>query len=103
VTGNGSLSVPGAGSLDMPGAGSLDVPGAGSLCVPGAGSLVVWPLAVWPLAVRGQLAELVQDEFVPVKFGPDPQPRVLDDEVIGHSLARPQPVTLVVELSRPRG
>ena len=63
----------------------------------------VSPPGLSPLAVRGQLAELVQDQLVPVQLGPDPQPCMLDDEVIGHGLARPQPVALVIELSRPRG
>ena len=40
---------------------------------------------------------------MPFQLGPDPQPRMLDDEVVGHGLARPQPVPLMVELSRPRG
>ena len=40
---------------------------------------------------------------MPLQFRPDPQPRVLDDEIVGHGLARPHPVPLMVELSRPGG
>jgi len=53
--------------------------------------------------VRGQLAELVNDQPMPGQLGVDPQPRVLDDEVVGHRLARPHPVPLMIELGRPGG
>ena len=38
---------------------------------------------------------------MPVQFRPDPQPRVLDNEVVGHGLIWPHPVPLMIELSRP--
>ena len=54
-------------------------------------------------ALGGQLPEPVQHEPVPGQLRADPQPGMLDDQVIGHCLVRPGPVLLPVDLCGLRG